>query len=136
MNVGRGLARDVRRRARDRCEYCRMHQRLQGASFHIEHITPRCLGGPSVSTNLALCCPSCNLHKANRCNANDPKSGLSVSLFNPREMDWDRHFRFEEFRIVGITPRGRATVALLHLNQPRRIRVRIAEEAFGLFPPV
>jgi hypothetical protein len=30
--------------ARQRCEYCRMHQSLQGASFHVEHIVPVSLG--------------------------------------------------------------------------------------------
>ena len=43
-----------------------MHQSLQGATFHVEHIVPRCLGGLSKLENLAWACPSCNLHKSNR----------------------------------------------------------------------
>jgi hypothetical protein len=31
-------AREVETRAGSRCEYCRMHQALQGATFHVEHI--------------------------------------------------------------------------------------------------
>lgn len=43
-----------------------MHQLLQGATFHIEHVIPRVLGGSDNTDNLALACPSCNLHKADR----------------------------------------------------------------------
>lgn len=53
-------------RAAERCEYCRMHVALQGATFHIEHVLPRVLGGEDALDNLALAGPSCNLHKAER----------------------------------------------------------------------
>ena len=43
----------VESRARQRCEYCRMHQSLQGASFHVEHIVPLSLGGTDDVDNLA-----------------------------------------------------------------------------------
>ena len=43
----------VRSRAGDRCEYCRMHQSLQGATFHVEHVRPASAGGPSSPDNLA-----------------------------------------------------------------------------------
>lgn len=36
------------------CEYCQMHQSLQGATLHIEHVIPRVLGGSSDASNLAL----------------------------------------------------------------------------------
>jgi hypothetical protein len=36
---------------------------------------------------------------------------------------------------VGLTPTGRATVAALDLNHPRRLRIREPEEWFNLFPP-
>ena len=56
----------VRERAANRCQYCLMHQGLQGATFHVEHIVPRSKGGPDELANLALACPSCNLRKADR----------------------------------------------------------------------
>ena len=40
-----------------------------------------------------------------------------------------------ERRVVGRTPVGRATVAALNLNHPRRVLIREAEEGFDLFPP-
>jgi hypothetical protein len=41
----------VETRAGQQCEYCRMHQSLQGASFHVEHIKPISLGGTCVVSN-------------------------------------------------------------------------------------
>ena len=129
------VGRQVAQRAAGRCEYCKMHQSLQGATFHIEHINPRCLGGGSQLNNLAWACPSCNLHKSARTDAPDFTERL-VPLFNPREHHWDQHFAWEDYLLMPLTEIGRATIALLHLNHERRIRIRQAEELFDLFPPV
>ena len=59
MNVPAALAALVKERAEHRCEYCRMSQSLQGATFHIEHILPRSHGGTTHLANLALACPGC-----------------------------------------------------------------------------
>ena len=129
------IGREVEERAAGRCEYCRMHQSLQGARFHVEHIIPRCLGGPSTLENLAWACPSCNLHKSNRIEVESPEVHGTVSLFNPRIDTWDDHFCWEGYYIAGLTPVGRATIDALLLNHERRIRIRKAEALFGLFPP-
>lgn len=42
----------VAQRATGRCEYCKMHQSLQGATFHVEHVIPRSFGGRSELANL------------------------------------------------------------------------------------
>lgn len=128
-------ARSVEARAEGRCEYCGMHQALQGATFHVEHILPSSRGGASILDNLAWCCPACNLHKSDRLEALDSDSGELVPLFNPRRDPWSVHFRWEGYHLVGETPVGRATVLSLHLNHPRRVLIRQAEELFGLFPP-
>lgn len=112
-----------------------MHQSLQGASFHVEHVMPRSRGGPSTLENLAWACPGCNLGKADRMEAPDPQTGLASPFFNPRRDSWIDHFRWEGHEIVAITPVGRATLAVLDLNRPRRILIRRAEGLFGLFPP-
>ena len=67
--------RQVIARARGRCEYCRMHQSLQGATFHIEHVSPQSAGGADTPDNLALACPGCNLAKSNRMSVADPDTG-------------------------------------------------------------
>jgi len=76
MNVAEELARTLRARAQGRCQYCLMHESLQGATFHIEHIVPQSRGGISDMGNLALACPGCNLHKAAKTTAVDPASGV------------------------------------------------------------
>ena len=43
-----------------------------------------------------------------------------VRLFNPRRDEWSAHFRWEGATIVGITPIGRATIAVLNINEPQR----------------
>ena len=113
MNRAGELAVLVRDRASDRCQYCLMHQSLQGATFHIEHIIPRSKGGSSEMANLALACPSCNLQKADRTTVIDPVSGSRVQLFHPIQQTWSEHFHFIGHRIEGLTPIGRGTVAAL-----------------------
>ncbi len=128
--------RQVVARAANRCEYCRMHQSLQGATFHVEHIVPTSAGGSDSVDNLALSCPSRNLGKSNRVRVTDPQTGAEVPLYNPRADRWSDHFAWDEdWRVVGLTPTGRATIAALNLNHPRRVLIREAEEAFNLFPP-
>ena len=126
---------EVERRADGRCEYCRMHQSLQGATFHVEHVLPVVRGGTTELSNLAWACPGCNLHKSDRMDVMDVETSESVPLFHPREHDWSDHFAWNGFRLIGLTSIGRATILALHLNHERRLRIRHAEQLFGLFPP-
>ncbi|HSQ56149.1 MAG TPA: hypothetical protein VLM40_10450 [Gemmata sp.] len=74
--------------------------------------------------------------KSDRVRVPDTQSGTEVPLFNPRADRWGDHFAWdEEWRVVALTAVGRATIAALNLNHPRRIRIREAEEWFDLFPP-
>ena len=125
----------VERRAAGRCEYCRMHQSLQGATFHVEHIIPRSRGGTSDIENLAWACPSCNLHKSNRVEVVLTEGSEPIALFHPRLHSWREHFCWNQLQIVGLTSIGEATVETLQLNLDRRIRIREAESLFNLFPP-
>lgn len=65
----------------------------------------------------------------------DSLTGEMVELFHPRIDEWDRHFRWEEFTLVGVSAIGRATVVALEMNAARRLRIREAEGMFDLFPP-
>lgn len=112
-----------------------MHQSLQGATFHMELVIPRVLGGASDSSNLALACPSCNLHKATRISARTSSSGEVAAISNPRMDVWDQHFEWGDYTLVGKSDIGRATILALDLNHERRIRIRQAEQRFSLFPP-
>jgi hypothetical protein len=135
MTVAKDVANRVRSRAQSRCEYCWMHQSLQGATFHIEHIFPKSLGGESIEENLALACASCNLHKAERTHILLPGTNTLVALFNPRTDRWEDHFYWEQFTIRGKTDVGVVTVVALDLNAERRQFIREAESTLGMFPP-
>lgn len=125
----------VATRAANRCEYCKIHQSLQGATFHIEHVVPRARGGPDDLHNLALACPSCNLHKSDRTQVWVAATNRTVNLFNPRVDNWNAHFEWDEYNIVGKTEVGSATIDTLDLNNERRLKIRQDEQLFGLFPP-
>lgn len=131
-SISESIRRLVRERAQDCCEYCRMAQAIQGATFHIEHIVPRRKGGKDEAENLALACPSCNLHKSEHTESEDPEAGQVVSLFHPRRDKWEEHFQFEGPEIRGVTPVGRATAALLDFNSERRLLIRAIEQSLGL----
>jgi hypothetical protein len=136
MSVAEGLSRTVQARAQARCQYCLMHESLQGATFHIEHIIPLCKGGRSDLQNLALACPGCNLHKAAKIAAIDPGTHQHARLYHPNLQLWSEHFRFCGYKIEGLTGEGRATVEALNFNHSRRQRIRAVEETFGLYPPI
>ena len=135
MSIPVALADFVRQRAGHRCEYCGMSQSLQGATFHIEHVVPLTCGGSSSKENLALACPSCNLHKSDRSHVIDPATNERVELFHPRKHAWGENFVWKGMNVEGRTAIGRASASALDLNHPRRLRVREAEAMFGLFPP-
>ena len=54
----------------------------------------------------------------------DGETGQTAPLFNPREQTWREHFAYFGAQIVGLTPTGRATVAVLNMNEPRRLQLR------------
>ncbi|MCG8584693.1 MAG: HNH endonuclease [Pirellulales bacterium] len=115
----------VRQRARDRCEYCQIPQAATPAiALHIEHIVARQHRGPTSSSNLCLSCDRCNAFKGTNLASIDPETGEQVNLFRPREDRWDEHFEIRGGVIVGTTPVGRATVALLNMNDFRRVELR------------
>lgn len=124
----------VRERAKNRCEYCRLGQDRQPAfRFHIEHVRPKKHGGTDDESNLALACRYCNLHKASNLSGVDEATNAIVQLFNPRTDNWGEHFVFQGAFIAGQTPVGRATVFVLQMNHPKRLRFRHDHGISGLF---
>jgi len=128
------LRRLVIQRAVGRCEYCRLSQEGQEATFHIDHVVPVAAGGETVTENLALACVSCSLRKAARQIAIDPQSDQEVALFNPRREIWHEHFRWEGVYLRGLTATGRATIRALDMNRPLILAIRQEETALGRHP--
>jgi len=119
----------VRSRAADRCEYCGLHEEDSPAVSHqIEHVIPRKHGGTDETDNLALACIACNLYKGPNLSGIDPSTGEMTAIFHPRQDQWPEHFVFDGLDIVGLTSKGRTTVAVLRLNDPVHLRLRIAAD--------
>jgi hypothetical protein len=130
------LLRRVRERAGDVCEYCRLPQAFQEATFHVDHIVPLVRQGETTLDNLALACVTCSLRKAARTHVRDPRSRKRVPLFHPRRDRWSAHFRWgSQWKLVGRTASGRATVAALAMNRPAILLIRQALAALARFPP-
>jgi hypothetical protein len=66
--------------------------------------------------------------------SSDPTSNKVVFLFHTCEQRWNRHFRLNGALIEGITSSGRATVALLHLNDAERVAYRLGLISIGHYP--
>ncbi len=136
-HIPAALLREVRNRAGAVCEYCRLPQQSQEATFHVDHIQPQTAGGATNLDNLALACVTCSLRKAARTRIRDPNTGRSVRLFHPRRDSWDDHFGFtRQWRLRGRTATGRATIAALGMNRAAVVAIRQELATIGKFPPL
>jgi hypothetical protein len=126
----------VRQRAGSRCEYCKLPENaVPYMVFHVDHIIAKQhLDELSDDPQgLAWACSECNYHKGPNLASIDPQSKSQVSLFDPRNDDWDQHFELVNGAIVGRTAVGRATARLLNMNSPRIIRLRLELIELGEF---
>jgi len=107
----------------------------QEATFHLDHILPLADGGQTTLDNLALACVTCSLKKGSRTHARDPKTLRQIRLYQPRRDQWADHFCWTpQWRLLGRTPIGRATLRALGFNRPAIVRIRQAWASIGLFP--
>jgi hypothetical protein len=129
------LRRLVIKRAQECCEYCLLHQDDADFAHQIDHLIALKHGGQTASENLVLACVECNRYKGSDLTSIDPVGGAIVPLFNPRTQTWREHFALEGALLIGQTPTGRATIALLRINDPARViqRQRLLEA--GRYPP-
>jgi hypothetical protein len=124
-------------RANGICEYCWSQARFAIDPLVIDHILPVSRGGKTVAENLALTCQTCNNYKFTKTQAPDPATNQVVSLFNARQMMWQDHFAWNEDAtlMMGLTPIGRATVALLKTNRDGVVNIRRVLVIMGYHPP-
>ncbi|MGI8883065.1 MAG: HNH endonuclease [Pyrinomonadaceae bacterium] len=135
--VSAKLRRDVTKRAKGFCEYCRSNSAFSDSPFDVEHIISILFDGKTILENLALSCHGCNLHKSSKIEGFDVVSEETVKLFHPRNDDWNENFTWaEEFSIiVGLTSIGRATVEVLKLNRKGLVNQRKMLYLFDKHPP-
>ena len=82
--ISAALRREVRERARERCEYCLLAESQAFFPPEPDHLIALKHGGKTVSANLALACFDCNRFKGSDIASLDPITGELVGLFNPR----------------------------------------------------
>ena len=104
----------------------------------LDHLLPVAAGGLTVRENLWLACRSCNEHRGDRTRAEDTVTGEVVALFNPRLQRWRDHFVWspDGITVAGITPCGRVTINVLHLNNDYVVASRRFWREAGWWPPV
>jgi 5-methylcytosine-specific restriction endonuclease McrA len=124
------LRHKVRTRASHRCEYRGLYEVDSPLVSHrVEHVIPRKHAGTDDVDNLALACIACDLYKGPNLSGIDPVSGAVTPLFHPRRDRCSGRFQWDGLDIVGVTAVGRATVAVLRLNDPVHLRLRIAAKS-------
>src|SRR6266849_9249366 len=115
----------VRERAQNTCEYCRLHQDDSPlAALHVEHIIPKIHGGADDLDNLALACIDCNSHKGTNLTGIDPETNEVTNLFHPRRQEWNEHFGLQGVYLVGKTAKGRTTIRVLNMNSDDQVALR------------
>jgi hypothetical protein len=133
--VNKDTAREVRQRAKGRCEYCHLPVSVYPLPFHVDHIVARQHGGRTVLENLALACLHCNRHKGPNIAGTDLNTGEVIRLFHPRLDRWTEHFEWAGVALNGRTAIGRVTIQVLAVNEPDFLAVRkalIEEQVFPL----
>lgn len=128
------MRRAIREQARERCEYCLIHNDDTYMPHEIDHIIAQKHGGETSPDNLCLSCADCNRHKGSDLASLDPQTGEPVLLFHPRRDRWEDHFQLDGIRIEGLTPTGRATARLLQMNTTDRLLERAALIEMGRYP--
>ncbi len=72
-----------------------------------------------VSKRASKRCEYCKLHEDD-----DVYTFHVEHIVAIKHDDWTEHFTFQGSHVIGLTPRGRATVRVLDMNDPDRVRVR------------
>ncbi len=135
------IPKELRQRVIDRangnCEYCRILARVATESMEVDHVLPVSQGGLTIAENLASACHGCNQRKRDRLKGFDAVSGKIVPLYNPRTMNWKKHFAWSEDStlVIGRTATGRVTVDLMGLNRSGLVNLRGLLIMVGEHPP-
>ena len=132
--ISAALRREVRERARERCEYCLLAEAEAFFPHEADHLIALKHGGETTSANLALACFDCNRFKGSDIASVDPITGELVALFNPRTQEWSDHFQLRGGVIVPLTRVGRVTERILQLNLRVRVEVRAKLVAINAYP--
>lgn len=135
MSISGAQRKRIAERAGNCCEYCRVQETGRLNRLHVDHIIAIKHGGTDEDDNLSLACYKCNGYKGSNVAALDPATSEATKLYNPRRQKWDEHFQVNsDATLTGLTPEGRATIAVLRINDESRIRTRRVALMNGDYP--
>lgn len=132
--IPESIRESVAKRAKYRCEYCKVYERHSFLSFHIEHIISLKHGGESSEDNLAFACPICNLKKGSDIATFIDDDTEIIRFFHPRRDEWYKHFDIDTSGLISAkTKIGSGTIKIFDLNHPDSIIERKTMIAKGFF---
>jgi HNH endonuclease len=123
--ISAALREKVAERAGRRCEYCLISEEQAFARHQVDHVIAVKHGGETTLDNLAFCCTLCNRRKGSDLSSLDPATGQLAPLFNPRRDNWHDHFEQRGGQLLARTASAGATIRLLRLNRPDRVKERL-----------
>jgi hypothetical protein len=124
----------VMRRAHGWCEYCLLYQDDTLYAHEVGYIIPKRHRGLAVPENLCCACLDCNRYKGSDFASFDPDTDRVALLFHPRRDKWRDHFQLSDTLILPLSDIGRVTIHVLRLNDPMRIRARMALHDVHRYP--
>lgn len=124
LTVSDKLVSEVRLRARDVCEYCKIPNSWTLLNFEVDPVIAVSPQGDNSLDKLAWACAHCNLKKGTNFAAIDPHTAKKVALFDPRSDNWLRHFTMSHGVIKARSAKARATLSLLEMNLDWYVAVR------------
>jgi len=116
----------VRARFAARCGYCGVSEEEAGGELTVDHYIPAIAGGGDADDNLVYACFRCNLFKGVFHPTPEDRARAHVVL-HPLRDDLSKHLKLEEAtgRLQPLTETGRFHIALLHLNRPALVALRL-----------
>lgn len=119
------------------CAYCQTTVENSGQPLTVDHILPSSQGGETTFENTCFACRRCNEFKGAAVTGIDPVTNQVTALFHPRTQEWHEHFEWTRTgtHICGLTPRGRATVVALNMNNDTIVNSRQRWVRVGWHPP-
>ena len=119
---------EVRSRCHAQCGYCGVHEDDIGGELTVDHFVPVSAGGDDSDDNLVYACFRCNLFKSDFSPTDKDRSNGHV-LLHPLRDSVASHVRLDETtgRLESLTETGRFHLAVLHLNRPALVTLRLRQ---------
>jgi hypothetical protein len=116
----------VRERYDHRCGYCTVSEIDAGGELTVDHYHPLSAGGGESDDNLVYACSRCNLFKGDFW-PGDQDHERGHRVLHPLRDEVSVHLALNEQtgRMEALTETGRFHIALLQLNRPQLVALRV-----------